>query len=720
MAVLQAPPEAAAPFPEPGPARLLGRHGVVLVAAGTLLLALAMGSLWAWRTFASSEGFADAVTDMLKDEAVRDIVADTIVSNLSVNELTADLALNTRPVLEQAVDLVIGTDTFHGLFHVAVEEVHATIVRGARESFVVEVPDAAKILGETLSQVSPTLTSLVPDDAVDAWVSVSQNVPLDTAIRVASVAGWLALPFALGALVCLLAAVLSAPDRRRAVEVVGWCLVGLGGFTWALLHVLGGLASRAGATDLEGRAIRAVFWSATNLLSIQSTIAITGGAVMVVAGAYAGTTNLRTRGHLLWEALWQRLERPGWKALASILLLVVAAAAMVWPAGAAAVTMRGVAFVAFVAGAVAMLDLIGSRHWTDATFGPIPVSTRRVALGSFGVVMATCALVFFGGTAFVAAVRAPAAKHGPISETGCNDDPTLCDKRLDQVTLAGTHNSMAAGSEGWVMGYSQERGILGQLAAGVRVLLVDMHYGYRVNRLVRTDLSRQTTKGLDDRAYTAEEQAFLDRTLGMVGSRTAESEVHLCHLECALGATPAVDAFEDVDGFLREAPNNVLLIIVQDEVEAADAIEVFEDSGLARRAYVWKPGTPMPTLREMIERRRNVLIMAENEGGTVVDEPWYHAAYGPSGLLEETPFHFTSPEDFSCEANRGRNGALFLLNHWLEGSNAVEAREVNDQSVLRRRIRQCERERGRPVNIVAVDHHEQGDLFEVVRRFNHD
>jgi 2-keto-3-deoxy-L-rhamnonate aldolase RhmA len=41
-------------------------------------------------------------------------------------------------------------------------------------------------------------------------------------------------------------------------------------------------------------------------------------------------------------------------------------------------------------------------------------------------------------------------------------------------------------------------------------------------------------------------------------------------------ASPSlVESFREIHGFLRQAPNNVLLIIVQDEVEAADAIEAF-------------------------------------------------------------------------------------------------------------------------------------------------
>jgi hypothetical protein len=60
----------------------LGRSGVALLIAGSLLTLLSAVSLWSWRTFASSEGFADAATDTLKEPAVTEAVADRIVNIL--------------------------------------------------------------------------------------------------------------------------------------------------------------------------------------------------------------------------------------------------------------------------------------------------------------------------------------------------------------------------------------------------------------------------------------------------------------------------------------------------------------------------------------------------------------------------------------------------------------------------------------------------------------
>ena len=132
------------------------------------------------------------------------------------------------------------------------------------------------------------------------------------------------------------------------------------------------------------------------------------------------------------------------------------------------------------------------------------MSTRRVALGTFGVCLAACALLFFGGLAFVRGVRAPSGRHLSIAETGCNGHPELCDRRIDDVVFAGTHNSMSAGYEGFVIP-NQTGGIQTQLRRGIRAFSMDLHYGIRADRLVRTDLSRGpgpseplTSEGQDD------------------------------------------------------------------------------------------------------------------------------------------------------------------------------------------------------------------------------
>jgi len=301
-----------------------------------------------------------------------------------------------------------------------------------------------------------------------------------------------------------------------------------------------------------------------------------------------------------------------------------------------------------------------------------------------------------GAVAAMLAVSLPAcggrAGNANAGEA-CNGSARLCDRRLDQVAFAATHNSMsAADQEGW-RAAQQEKGIPSQLRAGIRGLLIDMYYGVRTPRGVQNVPKRQVRVG----------------------------SVYLCHTVCGLGATSATDALRAVGDFLAAHRREVLMISIEDHVRPPDIAHVFERSGLYR--YVWRgaldPGR-LPTLREMIDSDQRVVVMAEHDAG---DVPWLHDQFA---LVQETPFRFRTPAQVaaerSCRPNRGGpQNPLFLLNNWVDTSPAPQRRfaaVVNSLDNLLRRARMCERVRHHLANLVAVDFYEEGDVLGVVRELN--
>ena len=190
----------------------------------------------------------------------------------------------------------------------------------------------------------------------------------------------------------------------------------------------------------------------------------------------------------------------------------------------------------------------------------------------------------------------------------------------------------------------------------------------------------------------------------------------LCHVYCELGATPAVDALKLLNGFLKENPNEVVVLIIEDHVSAADFEAAVRASGIDRRAFHYRPGTPLPTLRAMIESQHNVVFMAENNSGSA---DWYPNAY--TGLLEDTPYKFEEVDEFTCATFRGGlESPLLLMNHWLSGDPAsqTEAENVNGRAVLVERVNGCRVERDRVPNLIAVDFYSSGDVFGVVNELN--
>ncbi len=350
---------------------------------------------------------------------------------------------------------------------------------------------------------------------------------------------------------------------------------------------------------------------------------------------------------------------------------------------------------------------------TGRAEGTIPLqrTARRFAIGVTGAIAVVTVTMLFGGLAFARALRAPSADQPEISETGCNGSQDLCDLTLAEVVLPGTHNAMAASADKF-FGALQTAGVGTQLASGVRALMLDLHYGVERDGYVRSDF-RSRADEIDASQLDPVDRALTERFEGFIGAPSDERQVYLCHLYCEAGAARAVDTFRVIDDFLRENPNEVIVLILEDYVDAADAVDVLKKSGLGRHALRWDPDEPLPTLREMIQRRRNVLVLVENEGGA---EPWYVPAFE---ALEETPYRFDSRGDFSCEENRGVDGnPLFLVNHWVAGGDPNVAADVNRTEVLLDRVEECEEERERRPNIIAVDFYTHGDLLDVVAELN--
>jgi len=155
----------------------------------------------------------------------------------------------------------------------------------------------------------------------------------------------------------------------------------------------------------------------------------------------------------------------------------------------------------------------------------------------------------------------------------------------------------------------------------------------------------------------------LRERLGFRGKGTRG--MYLCHSFCELGFTPLADGLEDIHRFLVTHPAEVVVVINQDYVTPADFVDAIGDAGLTRYAATLGSGR-WPTLREMVESGRRLVLLAENHAGAA---PWYQLAY--ERLTQETPFHFDSAAELlaassTCPPNRGTPGApLFLLNHWV-------------------------------------------------------
>jgi hypothetical protein len=287
---------------------------------------------------------------------------------------------------------------------------------------------------------------------------------------------------------------------------------------------------------------------------------------------------------------------------------------------------------------------------------------RLPSVASFAVSLAAAAVVVTAGCG---------DGELPIPDT-CNGRVELCERRYDQVAYATTHNAMSNFDEGW-MYPNQTHGIGWQLEDGVRGLMLDA-WPY-------------------------------------------DGKLYLCHFACELGKIELDDGLREIREFLDRKRGEVVTIIFESYITAAEMETAFQESGLDRYVRVQPVGTAWPTLRELIDANQRLVVFTDVEGGA---RPWYHDVWA---FAWETHYSFKTPEELSCAPNRGNTAnSLFIFNHFLTdtlGGAPELAEMINHDPLLAERVAQCQTESGgRLPNFVTLDYYEIGDLFSVVNDLN--
>ncbi|MEU9336150.1 PI-PLC domain-containing protein [Streptomyces sp. NPDC048290] len=307
-------------------------------------------------------------------------------------------------------------------------------------------------------------------------------------------------------------------------------------------------------------------------------------------------------------------------------------------------------------------------------------------------------------TAVAGTVLVPVAMN-PAAERGCQGHVVLCDRPYDEVTYLTSHNAMSTTADRFIGPY-QDPDITAQLDDGVRALQLDTY---------RWERSDQITARLEGSDFTAEQRALITGAVDTFNPPRAG--LWLCHSVCRAGAVPLVPTLREIGGWMRDHPNDVVTLIIQDAIDGAETARAVEEAGLGDLVHTPDPDPDRswPTLGEMIDSGRRLVVFAERADGPA---PWYRNFYQ---YAMETPFAFRSPAEMSCAPNRGgTDRRLFLLNHFVtvDGGSRLDAGEVNARQFVIDRARACARERGRPVNFVAVDYATIGDAQGAVEELN--
>lgn len=677
----------------------------ILAIVSGLVVAAATVAIYADTTLFDDRAFADRTVAALGDERVRTATAEAITDALVERE--PDL-IPARPVVRVAADLVLGSDSFRSLFRTSAREAHQAFFT-SDGGFVLRLGDIALLVSEVIRSSNPEVAERLPADLGSSLIQVTDRDWSERSIAAAEDVSRLAFWLPALAILAVGLAVALATNRRQAIVVVGLAA----GLASGLALVAVDLARDRAIDRFAQRDAAGAVWDAY-VADLRGWLVV-GAAIAVIGAAAAASLILPVDVPALARQAAERVTRaPARRNLRLARGAIIAIAGLfiaLQPATAVRIFTVAAGVLLFFHGATEMLRLVEARA------RPADVAGAR---GLFaGVAKATAAFVAIAAVAGMGAwalagdegERATAAER----VSACNGSAALCDRPVTAVTLAATHNSMSAAKDGFLLAM-HDGGIIEQLDAGVRGLLIDTWYGIPARGgLVLTDLP---ASGTDRDAQIAEYGpavvAAAERQRARAGLGD-DRRTYLCHGFCELGATPLEAELRRIAGWLERNPNEILVIVVQDMISPADTEAAVVASGLIDHVHAQDPGAPYPTLREMIARDRRAIVMAENATGGI---PWYAQAYD---VTEETPFRAARPADFTCAPARGGTGKpFFLLNHWIERPQPLvsDARRVNARDFLLPRIRECERRRGRLPTLVAVNYWNVGDLVAVVAAVN--
>jgi hypothetical protein len=696
-----------------------------LVIVGTICLLLGGILLYARQEVINPHAFAAHAGHALQDGNVRTAIGDAVLNQVTTGG-GAQL-LSFRPALESVIDGVIASPQFRAVFRKAAVHAHDLLFKRDRESVVLDLADAGLAVSGAAKAVSPDLAKHIPKDIKPGLLSLTNRDWATDLLDVADSIRFLGIVLPILGLLCLGGAIAAAPDRRLIIIRIGGAIAAAAVLLLLVLFIGRELllANFSDDSNTLESAVGAVWDSFLDGLHTWALLVGAFGLVVAAAASSvlgtldAGSPAQRARRMVLYVP-----ERPWLRALRAAGIFIVSLLVVLDPSAALEIAATVAGGYGIYYAVTEMLVLV-ERPSVDAGEEDRVRGHRRalvVAAATPLVILLVAVIVLTaggGGTAKAAGDRHPKT---------CNGFAQLCDKPLNQVAFAATHNSMsAARRRGWFFA-NQDGGITEQLDYGFRGLLIDTHYGYSTaggisKGIVRTAALSEGKDRQDLVREIGEEAVKAAEHLGahITGKPSGRRGLYLCHTLCELGDTPLVAGLQEITRFLQRHPDEVLIVFIQDAISAKDTAKAFKQAGLLKYVYTHLREDPWPTLRQLITSNRRLFVMYEQGPGDP-SAPWYHNGFE---LTQETPYKFHKESELfspaSCRPNRGTaNSPLLQVNNWIDDvpPPAGSGAKSNAYSALLLRLERCERVRGLVPNIVGVDFYNQGKVLAAVNVIN--
>ncbi len=198
-----------------------------------------------------------------------------------------------------------------------------------------------------------------------------------------------------------------------------------------------------------------------------------------------------------------------------------------------------------------------------------------------------------------------------------------------------------------------------------------------------------------------------------------------------------VDFLTDIANFMQKNPREIITLILEDHTNNLQRLaDDLSSVGLNRYAHSQDKNRPWPTLTQMIEQNKRLVLFVHAEIPLVFDQyPWLHNLWD---FAWDTEWAFDSASDLQCEKGdcmpkRGEpafatrhqepRNKVFIVHHFVTeniGGSKAAAKKVNKRACLHNRLKKLAERAGHIPNIIQVDffQYPNNDLFEVVKQIN--
>lgn len=746
------------------------RHLGSLVCAVLFFLTFTLGvtSVWARMTVFDSARFAQRAEKILDSDAVRSKLADEL-TNAIINAGPSNIA-SFRTIIRSALDPIMQTPAFRSIFRRALDTGHDYIFTRNGNAEIINLSESLNVLSGSLQATNPDLANAIPTGSNELLVKIGDQTRGLGLWRIAEnlTIGGVGLLIASGILA--IATIVLDPDRRRSTFALGISCA----FSGIIMSVAATVTpiiagSYANDPDTERAYVSAtrLFVSDYRMLSIW----IVGFGVVLCAFSTATTPHGETvTVRSVIERMRHFVDRfkptsQRGRIVHAILLMLLGLVIVIERETVIPLAVILVGAVLAYVGASQLLSIVG-RHSETTARSEIAADVRNINVSSpvVRIALASLTLLVVIGLGAWFTTSGARTKATENEQRKCNGSAELCDKPLNEVAFLGAHNAMSTAADpGWLF-YEQTKSIPAQLDFGVRALLVKTHYGIPTtvnitgaNTVVTDSIAELAVNPIDqDDQYSNAQQAKAKELQANIKVDPNLRDVYLCHVYCEYGATKFTTALGYVRQFLVNNPDNVVIWFIGDYVSKADTEKALAEAKVLDRVLEYDPTAPMPTLGQLIDARRNIIMVSEFSGAPPA---WNIRGYG---VFQDTPFTFRKDSDLytpgssrytgtatvdgpvpattpgpdgteqwtkdwtgipSCAPNRGTpSSPLFQINHWITPAGAAptvgEAKVVNAYDVLMPRVRDCMTQRGQLPTIVGVNFVEIGDALQVVNDLN--